>query len=359
MISLRSLRARTALAFMGAVLAANLVFAAAAGLVLYLHERAEAQGLAPEDRGSEDDELALLFKVAEAMAMAAPLTVAGAAVLGVWLAGRALAPMREAAARARAASAGSGELELPVRGTGDEWDDLAEVTNLLLGEQGRAVERAKAFSANAAHELRTPLAAMLGEVQVALRRERTPAEYRAVLATVEGDVGRLTALVGALLELARADAAKPRSTPAPFDLAAAARAAADRALASPASRQALVEVHGAAQAAADPVMTGRILDNLLDNALRHGAGKVELHAGSAAGAVTLAVTDEGGGFPQAVRSRLFERFNREAGAEEGFGLGLSIARSLAAAQGGRLWLDEGAGKTRLVLELPGAGQQAG
>ena len=353
---LRSLRARTAMAFMGAVLAANLVFATTAGLVLYLHERAEAQGQVKEERGGEDDELALLFKVATAMAVAAPLTVAGAALLGVWLAGRALAPMREAAARARAASAGSGELELPVRGYGDEWDDLAKVTNHLLGEQRRNVERAKAFSANAAHELRTPLTTILGEVQVALRRERTPAEYRAVLSTVEGEVGRLTALVAALLDLARSDSGQPRSTTVPFDLAAAARAAADRARGAPGSSGALVEVSGAARAAGDPVMTGRILDNLLDNALRHGAGKVELLADCSTTVATLVVTDEGPGFPAPVRKRLFERFNREVGPAEGFGLGLSIARSLAAAQGGRLWLDEGAAKTRLVLELPSSGQ---
>ena len=358
---LRTLRGRTAAAFAGAALGTVAVFALAAGAALYLHERGEAAGrrevAAAPSAPAEDDDLAMVLKVAEAMLVAAPLAVAGAALVGLWLAGRALAPMREAARRAEAARAGSGALELPVRGLGDEWDALATVTNELLADQRRAAERGRAFGANAAHELRTPLTAMLGEVQVALRRERTPEAYREVLRKTEDEVLRLTGLVERLLVLARADGGTLRADAVPFDQAEAARQAAGRALgAAPEHRGRLTVRATTATALGDPVLTGRVLDNLIDNALKHGAGAVEVLVEPRGATSRVSVADQGGGLPGPVRARLFERFNRPPGPAEGFGLGLAIARALAEAEGGRLSLVEGGeAGTRFVLELPGAG----
>ena len=358
---LRTVRARTAAAFAGAVLASMLVFACTAGAVLFLDERREAAGRleagVASPAGPDDEDFGMVLKVAAAMLVAAPLTVAGAALLGLWLAGRALGPMREAARRAVAARAGSGALELPVRGLGDEWDALATVTNELLADQRRSAERASAFGANAAHELRTPLTAMLGEVQVALRRERTPEAYREVLRKTEAEVLRLTRLVERLLTLARADAGNLRAEATPFDLAEAARQAAQRALrAAPEHHGRLTVRATSAMALGDHVLTGRVLDNLIDNALKHGRGAVEVLVEPQGRTACVAVTDHGGGLPRAVRARLFERFNRQPGPVEGFGLGLAIARALTEAEGGRLSLSEGgdAGAC-FVLELPAAG----
>jgi signal transduction histidine kinase len=352
----RSLRTRLALAFVAAVVTANLLFAASAGIVLYLHERREVQQAKAADPKTweEDDGVVLepLVKVAMAMAVAAPLTIAGAALLGYWLAARALQPMREAAARARAARAGLGALELPVRGTGDEWDELAIVTNELLGEQRRVVERAKAFSANAAHELRTPLTGLLGELQVTLRRERTADEYRTALRAAEAEASRLTAVINSLLELARAESSQVPGVRQPFELGEAAHLAAERA-ASWVGQGRRPEVKGAARATGDPYTVGRVLDNLLDNALRHGLGEVVVEVWSSPGKASAAVSDHGNGLSAETRARLFERFNKGA-SSDGFGLGLSIARALAESQGGGLWLDEGAGRTRFVFELPEA-----
>jgi signal transduction histidine kinase len=287
------------------------------------------------------------------MLTAAPFTVAGAALLGLWLAGGALAPMREAARRAAAARLGSGELELPVRGLGDEWDALATVANELLSDQRRSAERARAFGANAAHELRTPLTAMLGEVQVALRRERTPDEYRTVLRKTQDEVERLTKLVEALLTLARADSGTLSPVATPFDLAQAARQAAERALsAQPGSRNRLTVRATATMALGDPVLTGRVLDNLIENALKHGGAAVEIAVAPSETSARVSVTDNGVGIPAQVRARLFERFNRQPGPVEGFGLGLAIARALAEAEHGRLWLDSVDVGARIILELP-------
>ena len=355
MILLRSLRARLALAFAAAVFTTVLVFGTATAVAIWMHDRDErlaaVEGNAPTSAWVGDD-LQDAKKLGVAMLLVSPLAVAGAGLLGLWLAGRALTPMHEAAQRARRALRGDGALELPVRGIGDEWDELASVTNELLLAQSAAAERIRAFSANAAHELRTPLAGMLGEVQVTLRRDRTAGEYQAALKVVEEEATRLGRLVEMLLALARADAGTLNPAASQFDLERAARRARDRATtvhAGAGHRLALRSVP--ATAGGDPLLTGRVLDNLIDNALRHGGEHVEIAVETDGNRVRVSVSDDGPGVPPGIRPRVFERFSREGNPATGFGLGLAIARGLAEAQCGRLWLDEEAPGGRFVLEL--------
>ena len=355
---LRTLRGRLAAAFAAAVLATALVFGSATAIAIWVHdhnERVSFGGGEAEARGWVGDDLQDARKFGVAMLLVSPVVVAGAALLGLWLAGRALAPMHEAAARARRALRGEGELQLPVRGIGDEWDELAGVTNELLRAQADAASRARAFSANAAHELRTPLTAMLGEVQVTLRRERSPEEYRVALQVVEEEVQRLSRLVEMLLALARADAGTLDADALRVGLARAARRAADRAIVThPGADRRLTLRLEPATALGDPLLAGRVLDNLLDNAFRHGGTNVEVALEARPGRVLVAVSDDGNGVPDSIRDRVFERFSREGASASGFGLGLAIARALAEAQGGKLWLDAAAKGARFVVELPAA-----
>jgi signal transduction histidine kinase len=352
---LRTMRSRLALLIALAVLGSVVVFAVFTATAFFLHERSEARSRAftPETRAAEDTEnRELVLAVGGSMVLALALTVPAAAVLGRWLATRALAPMREAAARARAAGVGTERLQLPVRGLGDEWDELAAVMNDLLAHQHQSIVREKAFTANVAHELRTPLTAMLGEVQVTLRRERAPGAYQQSLRAVEAETSRLASLVEALLTLARTDSGELRATSVAFDLAEAAREAAQR-VRSRAGSQRQLEVDADAVAVwGDPVLTGRVLDNLLENAMRHGASRVVLQVRVAGASGVATVWDDGPGLPPSIRQRLFERFNKAPGAGEGFGLGLAIAHALAVAQGGTLELGDGARGARFVLELP-------
>ena len=355
---LRTLRGRLAAAFAAAVVVTVLLFGSATAVAIFLHdhnERLSFGGVDAEPTGFVGDDLQDAKKFGVAMLLVSPVAVAGAALLGLWLARRALAPMHEAAARARRALRGEGELQLPVRGIGDEWDELAGVTNELLRAQADAASRARAFSANAAHELRTPLTAMLGEVQVTLRRERSPEEYRTALHVVEEEVQRLTRLVEMLLALARADNGTLDADAIRFDLARAARLAADRAIvAHPGADRRLTLRLAPATALGDPLLAGRVLDNLLDNALRHGGRNVEVALEVGPDRIRVAVSDDGNGVPDSIRSRVFERFSREGAPASGFGLGLAIARALAEAQGGKLWLDDAAPGARFVVELPAA-----
>jgi signal transduction histidine kinase len=355
---MRTLRGQLAAAFAAAVLGTVLFFGTATAIAIYAHDRNERlsfhgdQALA---QGWVGDDLEDAKKLGVAMLLVSPIAVIGAGLFGLWLAGKALAPMHEAAARARRALQGDGDLELPVRGIGDEWDELAQVTNALLRAQTNAASQARAFSANAAHELRTPLTTMLGELQVTLRRDRNADEYRAALRVVEEEARRLARLVEVLLALARADAGTLNPAAIRFDVARAARLAADRAIVAHKGADRRLTLRLApATALGDPLLTGRVLDNLLDNAIRHGGERVEIAVNTAPGWVRVAVSDDGPGIPASIRDRVFERFSREGAPSTGFGLGLAIARALAEAQGGRLSLDDGAGGARFVVDFPNA-----
>ncbi|HET8732316.1 MAG TPA: HAMP domain-containing sensor histidine kinase [Anaeromyxobacteraceae bacterium] len=361
MKGLRTLRGRLAAAFAAAVLGTVVVFGTSMAAAIFVHDHEErlAFGGNPEAKGWVGDDLEEAKNLGVAMLVVSPIAVAFAALFGWWLAGRAVGPMHEAAERARRALRGGGELQLPVRGIGDEWDDLAGVMNELLSAQAEAAGQARAFSANAAHELRTPLTAMLGEVQVTLRRERSPEAYRTALAVVEEETKRLARLVEMLLALARADAGTLNPDAIPFDLARAARLSADRALgAHPGADRRIALRLSPATAVGDPLLTGRVLDNLLENALKYGGRNVEVAVDLAPGGARVVVSDDGPGVPPTIRDRVFERFARDGEPSSGFGLGLAIARALAEAQGGRLWLDAPERGARFVLEVPAPGAEA-
>jgi two-component system heavy metal sensor histidine kinase CusS len=355
---MRTLRGRLAAAFAAAVLGTVLFFGTATAIAIFVHdhnERVSFTGNAAQAQGWVGDDLEDGKKLGIAMLIVSPIAVVVAGLFGFWLAGRALAPMHEAAARARRALRGDGELELPVRGIGDEWDELAQVTNELLRAQANAAAQAKAFSANAAHELRTPLTAMLGEVQVTLRRDRNAEEYRDALLVVEEEARRLGRLVEVLLALARADAGTLNPATIRFDIARAARLAADRAIVAHKGADRRLSLRLApATALGDPLLTGRVFDNLLDNALRHGGEHVEIAVTAMPEWVRVTVSDDGPGIPATIRDRVFERFSREGAPSTGFGLGLAIARALAEAQGGHLSLDDGPGGARFVVDFPTA-----
>ncbi|HET9598489.1 MAG TPA: HAMP domain-containing sensor histidine kinase [Anaeromyxobacteraceae bacterium] len=353
MIALRSLRGRLAVYFGVAVMATSPFYAAAAALGFWLHEQEEARERSAPSTHDEAAELRdVVLKMVVALGVTAPFVGLAAAAAGLLIAGRAVAPLREAADRARRAREGLGELLLPVRGNDADWDALARAINELLDSQRRSMTEMKAFSANAAHELRTPLTAMLGEVQVALRRERTGAEYREALQTVEGEVTHLAALVQALLTLARADSGSLAVNRVVFDATDVAREVVETAARRLRGAGRSIHLDGrVCSAVGDPLLTRRILENLVENAMLHGGPHVRLHLSGEGGRTRIVVEDDGNGLPPGVRSRVFERFNRLPGAGDGFGLGLAIAHALAEAQHGVLSLEPGT-PTRFELALP-------
>lgn len=269
----------------------------------------------------------------------------------IWVAlGRALRPverLRSAAAQvARAGGPGS----LPEPGTDDEIGALARTLNEMLDRLEVAAGRQRAFVADAAHELRTPLAALGATLDVA--REHPDAYARdELVADLAAETRRMQVLVDDLLLLARLGSRPvPRD---PVDLGAVARdAAALAAAGQDPDRGVLVEVHGDGVATGDAAALGRVVRNLVDNALRHAttAVRVDVAGGS------VVVVDDGPGVPAADRARVFERFVRLDDARSrpggGSGLGLAIAREVAREHGGDVRLGERAdGAPGLRAEL--------
>ncbi len=350
-----TLRARLALSFALAVAATLVAFSLAVVVVMALGERAEnrTEGLPFTLRDLEDAPRVLL-----SMAIVAPFAVGGAAALGLWLARKAVAPLKDASERARRARAF--DLTLPLRGTFDEWDELALTLNALLGDGRSAFERIRRFTADAAHELRTPLTAIIGEADVTLRKERTAEELRASLVLVRESAVGLSGVIEALLTLARADAGAlrvNRASCALEELAAEARA---QALGAVQGAGLTVSIEGAAPPIeGDRVLLVRALRNLIENGLRHGGPSIRVRLREQDGKAAVAVEDDGPGVPERLRPVLFQRFARddESRSSGGIGLGLSLARAIAEAHGGTLALLPSARGASFELALPRAARE--
>jgi signal transduction histidine kinase len=279
--------------------------------------------------------------------------------LAIWLAlGRALRPVEELRAAAAQVARAGGPGALPEPGTDDEIGALARTLNEMLDRLEVAAARQRSFVADAAHELRTPLAALGATLDVA-RAHPDAYERAELVADLADEVRRMQDLVADLLLLARLGS---RPVPdAPVDLAAVARAAVDLAVAGAAAGSSVpgadrprvaVEVDGSGGARGDGAALGRVVRNLVDNALRHADARVRVEV--ADGRVT--VSDDGPGIDADVRERVFERFVRlddaRARGAGGSGLGLAIAREVAREHGGDVVLRGPAqGATGLVAEL--------
>ncbi|MFJ8804476.1 ATP-binding protein [Streptomyces sp. NPDC102490] len=261
---------------------------------------------------------------------------------------RALRPV-EGIRREMAAITASEDLarRVPVPDTHDEVARLASTTNETLAALESSVERQRGFVADASHELRSPIASLRTQLEVAAAHPELLDLDGAVADTV-----RLQRLAADLLLLARLDAGE-RPADARVDLAALAREAAEgRAGVS-------VRGEGAVRVAGSRGQLGRVLANLLDNAQRHARSAVEVSVRRDGDAVVVAVADDGEGVPAADRERIFERFVRLDSARSrddgGAGLGLAIARDVAVRHGGTLTVhDAPAGGALFELRLPGA-----
>lgn len=265
-----------------------------------------------------------------------PLALLAACLGGYALAASALHPVELLRRRAEAVKAGEPAV-LPVPAGGDEISRLADTLNDMLARLHAAFEHERRFLADASHELRTPLALLQTELELALRRPRSRQELEDALRSAAEETQRLARLAEDLLLLARADQGPLPIRRETID--------ADELLAEVAARFAthartlgreLQVEPSALRLDVDPLRVEQALGNMLDNALAHGAGTVELRAVRAGESIELHVLDEGQGFPAAFRSRAFDRFSRadEARSGDGSGLGLSIVALIAHAHGG-------------------------
>ena len=289
-----------------------------------------------------------------------PLGLGLAMVGGALVARRALAPVGLMSRTARRITAEDLAERIPARGVGDELDHLAETLNAMLARLEAAFAEVRRFAADAAHELRTPLTALRGELEVGLRANRSPAEYRQVLESTLESAERLVRLAEDLLALSRATAGGVARS-GPVDVEALVLGALDAGVRLAQGRGVTVRLGAMAPAVVQGDMAAleRALLNLVDNAVRYtpAGGKVEISTAPTDGWVEIAIQDSGPGIDARDAERVFEPFVRlDAGrAREptGSGLGLAIARSIVAAHGGTLTLQSASeAGSRFTIRLP-------
>jgi signal transduction histidine kinase len=297
-----------------------------------------------------------LDRLRELLLIFFPLALLLATYAGYQVAGAALGPVERMRARAALITERDTSERLPVPRTNDEIEALGRTLNDLLARLDAALGRERRLLADASHELRTPLSVLRTEVQLALRGDRDAHELRAALESVGQETDRLSRLADDLLVLARSDQGRLPIRPEPLAATELLQAAAARA--APGARHVLAENDaGGLVVAADPDRAAQALDNLVANALRHGAGEVRLSARADGDRVELHVTDQGEGFSDELLGRAFERFSQgdPGRSDEGTGLGLAIVAAIAAAHGGAAGARNLAGGGADVwLELPAA-----
>ncbi|MDX5363352.1 MAG: heavy metal sensor histidine kinase [Pseudazoarcus pumilus] len=276
-----------------------------------------------------------------------------------WLAARrGLAPLRSVTATAQRLSAERLGERLTPGDAPAEMQELVEAFNGMLDRLQAAFRRLDAYSADIAHELRTPVSNLMTATEVALSRARSADEYRDTLHSNLEEFERMARMIADMLFLAKADEGRlPRAAEAvALEAEAAALAEFYEALAE--ERHVAIGVSGAASVTGDRLMLRRAVSNLLSNALRHAraGSEVDILIEADAAEVRLSVRNAGDDIPPERAARLFERFHRIEGERErqgeGAGLGLAITRSIARAHGGDVTLASAAGTTRFTLHLP-------
>ncbi len=274
------------------------------------------------------------------------------------LAGRALRPVDRMRAEAVGISATGLDRRLPVPVPRDEIRALAESLNDMLGRLEAAMARQRQFVADASHELKSPLAALRAIIDVALDDPDADVREQA-RRDLAGEVDRMELLVSGLLVLASSDEGRAPGRRVEVDLDQVTGREVEAA-----TRRSSVTVDasrlGAARVLGDPDRLARLVRNLVDNALRHAATRVDVVLDVAGGEARLAVSDDGPGVSPADRERIFERFvrldearDRDAG---GAGLGLAVARAIARSHGGDVTVADGSGTgVRFEARLPALG----
>ena len=285
--------------------------------------------------GDRDEALSGL---ATLLAIGGPIALLLASLAGYGATAAALRPVEAMRRRAATISATDPGERLPVPAASDELRRLGETLNETLARLEAALERERRFVDDAAHELRTPLAAHKIELEVAQRYASGERELRAAIASAATEIDRLIQLAEDLLVVARSEegdlilAAERVPVSAMFDAVVerfGARAAED-------GRDFELDADGAVAVAGDRLRIEQALTSMVDNALRYGGGEIRLWARPADGMVELHVSDAGRGFPEDFIGRAFERFSRadEARTHGGTGLGLAIVETIARAHGG-------------------------
>ena len=294
----------------------------------------------PVDEGSlvvgtsREDADEALAALRNQLLIAGPLALGVAGGLGYLVAGAGLRPIERMRAHAATVSARTAGERLPVPAADDELRRLALTLNAMIERLDEGLQRERRFVAEASHDLRTPLALMLTEVELALGQPRPPHELTRALHSLQDEVRRLITLAEDLLERAGTGAGGLPIETRPVDLVSLAARVVERFRPAAGHRSIQLTAPRPVEVQGDASRLDRAVSNLIDNALRHGAGDVDVAVSSAGGRAVVTVTDQGDGsaFPDP-------------------GLGLTIVREIARAHGGTVAVQHINGRTQVRVEV--------
>jgi two-component system, OmpR family, heavy metal sensor histidine kinase CusS len=293
--------------------------------------------------------------------LAGPLTLLAAISGGYFLARRALQPVQSMAHTARQISAERLNQRLPVVNPDDELGSLAETLNHMIERLERSFKEMQRFTADAAHELRTPLAVIRNEAEVALRAPRTGDDYCHVLENLLEETDRLSGLADQLLFLCRNDAGLSPQVRDHMALDELLREVVGNMQVVAQDKQITLTLaeNPACPMTADPRQLRRVFYNLIDNAIKYtnATGRITVSNRVTAEAATVLVSDSGTGIAPEHLPRVFDRFYRvdpsRTGDANGAGLGLSICQSIVRGYGGTIAVESTLGKgTTITVQLP-------
>ena len=308
------------------------------------------------------NETRMLARYRDQVIGAALLAFLSIALLGYAMLYRALRPLRAMAAQASLVTPAS-------LGTRLQWEDspheLRELTvsfNAMLDRLADGYQRLAQFSADLAHEIRTPIGALMGNCQVALCQRRSPEEYENLLAAGMEELERISRLIENILFLARADDAQAALAPVELDLSAELGKMADYFEGLAEERGIRLEHEAGGMLRADPMLFRRALGNLVSNAVRYADADsvVRMSARAESGAVLIRVDNQGAPIPSERLGKLFDRFYQgdaaRSAASDSNGLGLAIVRAIMTLHAGSAAAENTAdGRIRFTLRYPGAG----
>ncbi|MBI1966510.1 MAG: HAMP domain-containing protein [Gemmatimonadetes bacterium] len=267
----------------------------------------------------------------------------GATLIGAWqLSGSAVRPVVEITDQAMRIQAGTLDQRIAAHATDDEYRGLVTVLNGMLQRLDRAFRNQRRLTADVSHELRSPLTALQGEIEVALRAERSPREYQRVLRSALEEIERLSAMSEDLLLITRAEARLLEPNRTPTDVGDLVRRSIESLRGRIEEKRLTVDVAFDGRiwpVPLDPGLVARLVGHLVENAIKFAPveGRVRIATQAFEGGIRFAVEDSGSGFPPADLAHVFEPFYRADQARSrgtGTGLGLALVAAIARLHGG-------------------------
>lgn len=289
--------------------------------------------------------------------VALPLALVLSGLCGAWLARRSLRPIANMTASARRISGEKLSERIPSRRTDDELDRLADTLNGMLDRISDAMLRLRGFSADAAHQLKSPLASLQNEIEVTLESGELDEAARHVLEGILTQVRELGSSVAAMLRLARSESGLSEGQAVPVDLARLLDGVATLFQPMAEDRGIALELHAGTpvEIVGDVAWLRELFANLVQNAIAHtpSGGRIAISLLVRVGEVEVQVADTGEGIARAEHDRIFDRFHRTSPSRDvpGSGLGLALARQIADAHGGRIALDSEPGRGSIFRVL--------